>query len=62
MNHHMALDLCSQRQDELARMQARHALRGPSATVPRGQLCPGSPIPSRFRRFGTPLERKYSNF
>ncbi len=31
MNHHMALDLCRQRQDELARMQARHALRGPSA-------------------------------
>jgi hypothetical protein len=31
MNHHMALDLCRQRQDELARMQARHALRGPGA-------------------------------
>jgi hypothetical protein len=41
MNHHMALDLCRQRQDELARMQARHALRGPGA-------------PRAFRRRGLP--------
>jgi hypothetical protein len=41
MNHHMALDLCRQRQDELARLQAQHALRGPGA--PRASRRRGLP-------------------
>ena len=65
MNHHMALDLCRQRQDELARMQARHALRGPGAPralrrrgLPRWTVCwtrlsPGA-LPGRMGGTGQP--------